>query len=154
MSLASAMFSARAVKFDKFKPKEKPPIVVMETATPELDHERRRELEAWVNEWHLPMRVTMKMIQSLVCKSFNMTMEDMVSTRRCATHAIPRHVICYLTKEYTPLSWTQIGKNLGARDHSTAMHGYRRTVERRVSDPALDSRISGIEQELHKVLQS
>lgn len=35
----------------------------------------------------------------------------------------PRQVCCYLSRHLTPLSYPQIGRHLGGRDHSTILHG-------------------------------
>ena len=48
---------------------------------------------------------------------------DIYSKKRSSDIANARQIVMYLATKLTPLSTTDIGKNLGNRDHSTVIHG-------------------------------
>ena len=52
----------------------------------------------------------------------------MFSARRSRDIARPRQVAMYLAKNLTSLSYPEIGRQFGGRDHTTVMHAVK-TVE-------------------------
>src|SRR5207247_813576 len=61
-------------------------------------------------------------IQALVADYYNVTLDDMKGKRRDKHIVFPRQVAMYLVREETPSSLPAIGKALGGRDHTTALH--------------------------------
>jgi chromosomal replication initiator protein len=53
-------------------------------------------------------------------------LNDVLSARRTGNLIIPRQVSMYLAKEMTGLSYPQIGRGTGGRDHSTVVHAHRK----------------------------
>lgn len=51
---------------------------------------------------------------------------DLKSARRTHDITWPRHVFMFLSYELTERSYPEIGKFLGGRDHTTALHGKRK----------------------------
>ena len=49
----------------------------------------------------------------------------MFSARRARNIARPRQVAMYLAKTLTSLSYPEIGRQFGGRDHTTVMHAVR-----------------------------
>lgn len=47
---------------------------------------------------------------------------DIISPKRIRGIILPRHVFCHLARLHTPLSFPQIGRVIGGRDHSTVLH--------------------------------
>lgn len=64
-------------------------------------------------------------IQQAVCARFNVRMLDMVSRRRYRGVARPRQVAMFLAREMTTLSFPQIARAFGGRDHTTVMWACR-----------------------------
>ncbi len=62
-------------------------------------------------------------IQSQVSKHFNINFSDLCSKRRSRSISRPRQVAMYLCKELTELSYPEIGKYFGGKDHATVIHG-------------------------------
>lgn len=52
----------------------------------------------------------------------NVTMDEIRSERRQKRIIPPRHVFCYLARNHTTLSFPQIGRVIGGRDHCTVIH--------------------------------
>lgn len=72
-----------------------------------------------------------------VAKYYGLPKTKLVSSSRQQTTVLARAVAIYLMRELTPLSYDQIGKLLGGRDHTTVMHNYRRIDRALANDRAL-----------------
>jgi len=55
---------------------------------------------------------------------FGVSVEEIKSARRGVDLMRPRHIAMYLAREMTVLTFPQIGRVIGNRDHSTVIHGY------------------------------
>ena len=79
--------------------------------------------------------ITVESVQEIVCESFGLTRDELVSASRTARVAWPRHVAMYLAREHTQDSLPAIGQAFGGRNHTTVLHAVRRTTERLAGDP-------------------
>jgi len=61
---------------------------------------------------------------------YDVTPEELRSSRRTRRIAHPRQVVMYLMREETDASLPQIGAELGGRDHTTVLYGYERVRAR------------------------
>ena len=68
-------------------------------------------------------------IKETVSKYFNIDKEDLVGNKRSNDVAFPRQIAMYLCREVAGMSFPQIGKDFGNRDHSTVMHGYNKIAK-------------------------
>ncbi len=66
--------------------------------------------------------VSPQLIQSEVCRYFNILKSDLVSSKRSHSIAYPRQIAMYITREITDLSLPKIGEIFGGRDHTTVLH--------------------------------
>ena len=74
-------------------------------------------------------KVTIDLIQTLVCKFFKISKNEMLSPRRSRYLVRPRQAAIYLTKILTPKSLPEIGREFSNRDHTTIIHSVK-TIER------------------------
>lgn len=65
-------------------------------------------------------------ILQAVCRYFRVTPQQLASASRSRDVTYARHVAMYLLRERTDASLADIGRQLGQRDHSTVLSGYRR----------------------------
>ena len=72
--------------------------------------------------------VTIDQIQSLVCKFFKISKNEMLSSRRSRYLVRPRQTAIYLTKILTSKSLPEIGREFSNRDHTTIIHSVK-TIE-------------------------
>lgn len=72
--------------------------------------------------------ITIDSIKKLVCKYYNVNLQDLVSKSRRQSIVRPRQVAMYLMRRYTDQSLQAIGKSFN-RYHATALHAMR-TVEK------------------------
>lgn len=68
--------------------------------------------------------VSIKYIQEVVCKYFNIDLRDLKSSKRSNDIAYPRQIAMYLCREIANYSFPNIGKEFGGRDHTTVMHAF------------------------------
>ena len=64
-------------------------------------------------------KVTIDLIQTLVCKFFKISKNEMLSSRRSRYLVRPRQTAIYLTKILTSKSLPEIGREFSNRDHTT-----------------------------------
>tara|TARA_Y100000590_G_scaffold241109_1_gene271108 strand:- start:1471 stop:2190 length:720 start_codon:yes stop_codon:yes gene_type:complete len=84
-------------------------------------------------------KVTIDLIQSIVCKFFKISKNEMLSSRRSRYLVRPRQAAIYLTKILTSKSLPEIGKEFSNRDHTTIIHSVK-TIEKLIKD---DNELSG-----------
>ncbi|MDL1967184.1 MAG: chromosomal replication initiator protein DnaA [Deltaproteobacteria bacterium] len=65
--------------------------------------------------------ITIDVIKKLVCKHFNISIKDIISSSRKQNFVRPRQIAIYLSRRYTDSPLQTIGKNFN-RYHATAMH--------------------------------
>jgi chromosomal replication initiator protein len=65
-------------------------------------------------------------IQKTVAAFFNIKLSELSSKRRHRTIALPRQIAMYLAREYGNFSYPEIGSSFGGKDHSTAIHAYKK----------------------------
>lgn len=74
-------------------------------------------------------------ILEAVAKSFHVTADDLKSASRHTRHTIPRFAACLMLREEGRMSYPQIGRMLGGRDHSTIIYAVRRARQLLLDDP-------------------
>ena len=66
--------------------------------------------------------VTPELIKQVTADYFDVTVDELVSTRRDKRIAVPRHVAMYLCRTLTNISYPDIGKAFGGKHYSTVMY--------------------------------
>jgi len=74
-------------------------------------------------------KVTINLIQTLVCRFFKISKNEMLSSRRSRYLVRPRQTAIYLTKILTSKSLPEIGREFSNRDHTTIIHSVK-TIEK------------------------
>ena len=74
-------------------------------------------------------KVTIDLIQTIVCKYFKISKNEMLSSRRSRYLVRPRQAAIYLSKILTSKSLPEIGREFSNRDHTTIIHSVK-TIER------------------------
>jgi len=94
-------------------------------------------------------KVTIDLIQSIVCRFFKISKNEMLSPRRSRYLVRPRQTAIYLTKILTSKSLPEIGKEFSNRDHTTIIHSVK-TIEKLIKN---DSELSNsVESLKNKIL--
>jgi chromosomal replication initiator protein len=79
-----------------------------------------------------------------VSQYYRVSLEDLKSATRAQRIARPRQVGMYLLREDIKLSFPEIGRQLGDRDHTTVMHGIKKVANELSSDAQLRSELQAI----------
>lgn len=109
---------------------------------PEPPAPRIVNIEAMPVPLRRPHQVTV--IQELVCERFGITRDDLVGPCRKPIFTKPRQLAMYLTRELTDLSFPQIGKRFGGKDHTSILHACRQVKMRVAYDRELADLASDI----------
>jgi len=79
--------------------------------------------------------ITAEEIQRVVAERFHLKQAEMKSKKRTKTIVQPRQITMYLCRELTSLSFPEIGRHFGGKDHTTVIHACRQ-IEKRLEDDA------------------
>jgi len=93
-------------------------------------------------------KVTIDLIQSLVCKFFKISKSEMLSSRRSRYLVRPRQTAIYLTKILTSKSLPEIGREFANRDHTTVIHSIKTIENLKKNDPDLCSSIDNLKNQI------
>ncbi len=93
-------------------------------------------------------------IQRAVLEHFpSVSMNDLKSARRFKLIVMARQIGMYLAKTGTSQSYPEIGRRFGGRDHTTALHAFRKINRLIKTDPDLAKLVDSIRTRLEEVAQ-
>jgi len=92
--------------------------------------------------------ISIDTILKIVADYFNISYIDLKGKKRTKNISFPRHVAMYLAREMTEFSTTEIGVELGGRDHSTVMHGHQKIETQRAIEPSLEVTITELKKRI------
>lgn len=93
-------------------------------------------------------KISVDQIQKIVCNITNVRLTDLKGKSRKRDIARPRQISMYLAKKYTGLSYPQLGKKFGGRDHTTVLAAHRKIEQLITSDQTVTELVRTIEQRL------
>ena len=93
-------------------------------------------------------KVTVDLIQSLVCKFFKISKTEMLSSRRSRYLVRPRQTAIYLTKLLTTKSLPEIGRDFSNRDHTTVIHSIKTIEALKKNDIQLCNNIDNLKNQI------
>ena len=79
-----------------------------------------------------PPPVTVEKIISEVARTFNVTAQDIRSSKRSSAISNARQISIYVVREITQMPLVSIGEEFGGRDHSTIVYALQQ-VEKSIS---------------------
>ena len=93
-------------------------------------------------------KVTIDLIQTLVCKFFKISKNEMLSSRRSRYLVRPRQTAIYLTKILTAKSLPEIGREFSNRDHTTIIHSVKTIEKLKEKDPQVVDNINKLKNQI------
>ena len=87
-------------------------------------------------------------IQNLVAAHFNLSIQELLSSRRSRSLARPRQIAMYLAKQYTTNSLPDIGRKFSNRDHTTVIHAVKKIDELIKKDNEIKESVIEIKKKL------
>lgn len=96
-----------------------------------------------------PKHLTAKSVIEKTAKYFSISIEDITGPKRDKDIVVPRQIAMYLLRSELHLSFPKITRELGRKDHTTAMHSIDKIEHEINYDPALKQCISEIKDRLY-----
>jgi len=93
-------------------------------------------------------KVTIDLIQIIVCKFFKISKNEMLSSRRSRYLVRPRQTAIYLAKLLTSKSLPEIGRAFSNRDHTTVIHSVKTIEKLRKEDNELNFNIDSLKNKI------
>lgn len=108
-----------------------------------------RELVSTINSIGTKKSLTPKDLLDTVAGYFDVATADLLGKCREKRLSFPRQIIMYLMREELNSSYPSIGKTIGGRDHTTAIHAYTKIVADLQTDEKLRHDLNLIRQRLY-----
>ena len=112
--------------------------------TPELAKEALKDL---ISPYSGGVAITPDLIIKIITDYYGVTMEDLRSKRKSRDISIPRQVSMYLLRQYTDMTFDDIGDYLD-KDHSTVMSGVRKIEKMIGQDPTTANTIDALSKRI------
>lgn len=106
----------------------------------------RRHLSNMLNEE--PLALTPERIMREVARYYNLKVADLKGQRKLKGVVVPRQIAMHLSRRHTGLSFPDLGKAFGGRDHSTIQHACKKIRQMMLKDAELRSQLEALEQSL------
>lgn len=96
-----------------------------------------------------PKHLSAKQIVERTARHFQIPVEDIIGPKRDKDIVVPRQVAMYILRNELKLSFPKIARELGRKDHTTAIHSVDKIDRECRSDAALRMAISDIKEHLY-----
>lgn len=96
-----------------------------------------------------PKHLSAKQIIERTARHFQIPIEDILGPKRDKDIVVPRQVAMYMLRSELHLSFPKIAKELGRKDHTTAIHSVEKIEKESRLDAALRTTINEIKERLY-----
>lgn len=96
-----------------------------------------------------PRHLTARQVVEKTAKYFSIGVEDLIGPKRDKEIVVPRQIAMYIIRSELHLSFPKIARELGRKDHTTAIHSVEKINKEQGYDPDLREAISEIKDKLH-----
>lgn len=96
-----------------------------------------------------PKHLSAKQIIEKTAKHFQVPMEDITGPKRDKDIVVPRQIAMYILRNDLGLSFPKIAKELGRKDHTTAIHSVEKIERESKIDPSVRMAIASIKENLY-----
>jgi len=96
-----------------------------------------------------PKHISAKQIIERTAKHFQIPMEDILGPKRDKDIVVPRQIAMYMLRSELHLSFPKIARELGRKDHTTAIHSVEKIEKEASFDADIKAAISEIKERLY-----
>jgi chromosomal replication initiator protein len=96
-----------------------------------------------------PKHISAKQIIERTARHFQIPLEDILGPKRDKDIVVPRQVAMYMLRSELHLSFPKIARELGRKDHTTAIHSVEKIEKESHYDAELRTAIAEIKERLH-----
>lgn len=101
------------------------------------------------NQKSRPRHLTARQVIEKTARHFSLSVEDLVGPKRDKEIVVPRQIAMYIIRSELHLSFPKIARELGRKDHTTAIHSVEKIEKEQSYDPDVRAAISDIKEKLH-----
>ena len=96
-----------------------------------------------------PKHLSSKQVIERTARHFSVPFDDIVGPKRDKDIVVPRQVAMYMLRNELHLSFPKIAKELGRKDHTTAIHSVEKIQKEIQLDPTLRTAVAEIKESLY-----
>lgn len=96
-----------------------------------------------------PKHISPKQVVEKTAKHFNVSLEDLLSPKRDKEIVVPRQIAMYILRSELHLSFPKIARELGRKDHTTAIHSVEKIQKEVAFDSDVRAAIATIKDKLY-----
>lgn len=96
-----------------------------------------------------PKHLSAKQIVERTAKYFQITVDDLLGPKRDKEIVVPRQIAMYMLRSELHLSFPKIARELGRKDHTTAIHSVEKINKEQAFDDEVREAITNIKERLH-----
>ena len=85
--------------------------------------------------------ISLDVIKKVIADNYQISVSDLTGKKRDKKFVVPRQIAIYIAREITEISFMELGREMGGKDHSTIMHAYNTISDKIKFDPSLESKI-------------
>lgn len=96
-----------------------------------------------------PKHLSPKQIIERTAKHFQLTVDELMGPKRDKEIVVPRQIAMYMLRSELHLSFPKIARELGRKDHTTAIHSVDKITKEKAFDNDLSTAIADIKERLY-----
>lgn len=96
-----------------------------------------------------PKHLSARQVVERVSKHFQVPMDDILGPKRDKDIVVPRQIAMYMLRSELHLSFPKIARELGRKDHTTAIHSVDKVEQEMAFDSVVRQHISDIKERLY-----
>lgn len=96
-----------------------------------------------------PKHLSAKQVVERTAKHFHLTVDELVGPKRDKEIVVPRQIAMYMLRSELHLSFPKIARELGRKDHTTALHSVDKIEREKAFDSGIKDAISNIKERLY-----
>jgi chromosomal replication initiation ATPase DnaA len=87
-------------------------------------------------------------VRGVICREYAITLLDLLGPSLCPSVVQARQIAMYLCRKLAPMSYPEIARHFGKRNHTTALHACAKVNRLRMTDEKLDLQLMALESEI------
>ena len=96
-----------------------------------------------------PKHISPKQVVEKTARYFQIPVEDIMGPKRDKDIVVPRQIAMYILRSELHLSFPKIARELGRKDHTTAIHSIDKIEKEAVLDNSVKTAIAKIKEKLY-----
>ncbi len=101
------------------------------------------------NQKSRPRHINARQVVEKTARHFHLSLDDILGPKRDKEIVVPRQIAMYLIRSELHMSFPKIARELGRKDHTTAIHSVEKIEKEQAFDPEVRAAISDIREKLH-----